>query len=158
MKCYADSSFVLQLVVEDFANEEAIDCYRALGRPPLIYTGLHELEVLNGLRLRVFASSALGSRQRALARNQAVAAGNRLQNLMKRGSLVRVPVEMDDAFSEASRLSGLHTETIGSRSLDTLHVAAARLLSADQFLTCDLRQAKLARRTGLKVKLIGVEG
>ena len=158
MKCYADSSFVLQLVVEDFANEEAIDCYRALGRPSLIYTSLHDLEVLNGLRLRIFASAALGSRQRALARSQAAAAANRLQSLMKRGSLLRVPVEMDETFGEASKLSSLYTETIGSRSLDTLHVAAARLLSVDQFLTCDQRQAKLARRAGLKVKLIGAEG
>jgi predicted nucleic acid-binding protein len=154
MKCYADSSFILQLVVEDFANKEAIDCFRALGRPSLIYTGLHELEVLNGLRLRVFAAAALGSKQRALARSQAATAGSRLQSMTKRGALHRTPVDMDDTLAEATSLAVMHTEVIGSRSLDTLHVAAALLMNADQFLTCDQRQAKLARRAGLKVKLI----
>jgi hypothetical protein len=155
MNCYADSSFILQLVVEDFANAEAIDCYRALRRPPLIYTGLHGLEVPNGLRLRVFASAVLGARQRTLARNQAAAAMSRLQSMMKRGSLHRMAVDIDEALVEAASLSELHTERIGSRSLDTLHVAAALLLNANQFLTCDQRQAKLASRAGLKVKLIG---
>ena len=154
MKCYADSSFILQLIVEDFANREAIDCYRSRRRPQLAYTGLHALEVSNGLRLRVFASAALGARQRILARRQAAAAMSRLLSMRRRGSLQSSTVDMDDAFVEAAALSELHAETVGCRSLDSLHVAAALLLSAEHFLTCDQRQAKLASRAGLKVQLI----
>ena len=43
MKCYADSSFILQLLVEDFTNEEAVHCFRRLGRPALLFSGLHTL-------------------------------------------------------------------------------------------------------------------
>ena len=62
MKCYADSSFILQLLVEDFANEEAVHCFRRLGRPALSFSGLHTLEITNGLRLRLFAAAAMGSK------------------------------------------------------------------------------------------------
>ena len=39
----------------------------------------------------------------------------------------------------------------GARTLDTLHVAAARVLEADQFVTSDQRQILLARQVGLAV-------
>jgi len=64
---------------------------------------------------------------------------------------------MDEVLLEAASLSELHTETIGARSLDAMHVAAALLLHADKFLACDQRQAKLASRAGLKVSLIGAD-
>jgi len=48
-------------------------------------------------------------------------------------------------------LSDQFASRTGARTLDTLHVAAARLLGAKEFLTSDDRQAKLARAIGLKV-------
>ena len=47
-------------------------------------------------------------------------------------------------------LSALHSETLGTRSLDILHVAAALTLGLAH-LTFDTRQAALARIAGLKV-------
>jgi predicted nucleic acid-binding protein len=52
---------------------------------------------------------------------------------------------------EAERLSELHTEIIGTRTLDILHVAQATVLGIKEFLTFDLRQAALAKAAGLKV-------
>ncbi len=45
-----------------------------------------------------------------------------------------------------------HSENIGSRSLDILHVAFALSIKADRFLTHDERQAKLAALAGLKIE------
>ena len=155
MKCYADSSFILQLLVEDFANEEAVHCFRRLGRPALLFSGLHTLEITNGLRLRLFAAAAMGSKARALARRQNASAHRRLLHLSSRGTLRRVSLSFEDAITEATALTEIHTEHIGTRSLDTLHVASALLLKADKFLTCDERQSMLAKRAGLPVELIG---
>ena len=44
-----------------------------------------------------------------------------------------------------------HTSTLGCRTLDILHVAAATLLGASLFVTYDQRQAQLADLAGLKV-------
>lgn len=157
MKCYADTSFIVQLLLRDFATGEAKDCYRALGTPPLIYLSLHALEVTNALRLRIFATATAESRVRAATRRETLAGQRRLKHMLRIGHLLPTASDMDDAFVEAASLSELHTETTGARSLDTLHVAAARLLHADRFLTCDQRRAKLAGRAGLKVKLIGAD-
>jgi predicted nucleic acid-binding protein len=40
---------------------------------------------------------------------------------------------------------------VGTRTLDTLHVASALELRATEFWTFDDRQAKLAKAVGLKV-------
>jgi predicted nucleic acid-binding protein len=53
-------------------------------------------------------------------------------------------------MTEAERLSALHSETLGTRSLDVLHVAAAIVLGLRELLTFDRRQAALARAAGLK--------
>jgi predicted nucleic acid-binding protein len=52
---------------------------------------------------------------------------------------------------EAERLSAAHSEKLGTRSLDILHVASALVLGSVSFLTFDRRQAALARVAGLKV-------
>jgi predicted nucleic acid-binding protein len=52
---------------------------------------------------------------------------------------------------EAERLSAMHSEKLGTRSLDILHVAAAVVLGKQEFLTFDQRQAALAKAAGLDV-------
>jgi hypothetical protein len=47
-------------------------------------------------------------------------------------------------MTEAERLSALHSETLGTRTLDTLHVAAVLALGLAELLTFDARQAALA--------------
>jgi hypothetical protein len=47
-----------------------------------------------------------------------------------------------------------HSAGIGSRSLDTLHVATALSINADRLLTLDDRQTSLAALAGLKIENI----
>jgi len=44
-----------------------------------------------------------------------------------------------------------HTEKIGCRTLDVMHVASAMEFGANRFISGDQRQIKLARAAGLKV-------
>ena len=154
MKYYADTSFIVQLLLQDFATTEAKDALKELGKPPLLFLPLHELEVSNALRLRIFATSDAVSRVRAATRAETATGLRRLKFMLRIRQLLPVICDSNDIMAEATSLSELHTETTGARSLDTLHVAAAQLLNADLFLTCDRRQARLATRAGLKVKLI----
>jgi len=71
--------------------------------------------------------------------------------LIARRTLLEVPVEMDTAISRAAQLSAAHTERIGARAIDLLHVAAALTQESELFLTTDERQAQLAKAEGLKV-------
>ena len=68
------------------------------------------------------------------------------------GFLVPTPVASDELHKKARQLSDRHTPTLGTRSLDLLHLAAALLLGAKEFFSFDDRQRKAAASEGLKVK------
>jgi hypothetical protein len=53
----------------------------------------------------------------------------------------------DEVCADLARRYG---HRVGVRTLDTLHVACTLPLKAEQFWTCDERQAKLAQAVGLK--------
>ena len=65
-----------------------------------------------------------------------------------------MPAYADTSFlvRASENLAANHTEKLGVRSFDLLHVGLALTLQATEFLTCDTRQASLARAAGLKVK------
>jgi predicted nucleic acid-binding protein len=50
------------------------------------------------------------------------------------------------------KLGAAHNTAIGCRSADLFHVAAARVLDHDSFLTFDARQAAMAKVVGLTVE------
>lgn len=66
-----------------------------------------------------------------------------------------VALDMDTAIARASKLSATHTERLGPRAIDLLHVASALTLESELFLTTDARQAQLAKAEGLNVAAVG---
>jgi predicted nucleic acid-binding protein len=58
----------------------------------------------------------------------------------------------DMAFDVCRELARRYAARLGSRTLDTLHVAGALELKAERFWTFDERKAKLARAAGLKTE------
>jgi predicted nucleic acid-binding protein len=62
---------------------------------------------------------------------------------------------MEAAITRAANLSTAHTERLGARAIDLLHVAGALALESELFLTTDKRQARLANAEGLKVVSVG---
>jgi uncharacterized protein len=53
---------------------------------------------------------------------------------------------------KAEELSAGHAATLGCRTLDIIHVAAAVVIGVSDFVTFDNRQAALAKLCGLTVK------
>ena len=142
MNHYADSSFLVSCYVQD-ANTPQARVWLLQAGVPLVFTPLHALEVRNAFKLGVFRG--------LFSAAAATAAWANLEADLRSGRLVRKAVNWPLAFRVAERLSKQHTATAGTRSLDILHVAAAKVLRAVEFISFDARQRGLAATVGLKV-------
>ena len=143
MVAYADTSFLFSLYGHDANSAQALPIGDAL-EEPFAFTPLHRHEVRNAFRLAVFRKAM------TVERCQAVLA--EIEADIKTGALVETPVAWAEVYAEAEALSAAHTERLGTRAFDVLHVAAAAALGAKAFYTFDARQKALARKAGMKVK------
>ena len=156
MRAYADSSFILRLVTGEADSPRTIAEYRRVGSPKLFFLPLHALEVRNAILQRAFHQRrSISSGDRASIARQRNAALARVEQLVARRALLDVTLDMDAAISRAVDLSTAHTERLGARAIDLLHVAGALTLESELFLTTDMRQAQLAKAEGLKVVSVG---
>ncbi len=108
-----------------------------------IFTPLHVLEVRNAFKLGVF--------RKLLTTVEAAAAWRNVERDLRSGRLVRQQVKWPSVLRLAARLSEQHSSVYGSRSLDIVHVAAAKLLRIEEFVSFDSRQRGLASAIGFKV-------
>lgn len=152
MTVYADSSFILRLIAGEADSEAAVAAYRHAGRPVLPYLWVHQLEVENALRQRAFHESQVRpARERKGIQENMDASFARLGQLLRRRGLTSVAMDVDAVVARSLQLSADHTQRLGARAIDVLHVAAALHLGVGQFLTFDRRQSKIARAEGLEV-------
>ena len=107
---------------------------------PFLLTPFGEAELTNAIELRVF--------RREITAPQAQAALKELAAHIAAGVFQPAPVPAA-VYDVARQLSRKHTATLGTRTLDTLHVAAALVLHAESFYTFDRAHAQLARAAGL---------
>jgi predicted nucleic acid-binding protein len=143
LNSYADTSFLVSLYAQDTNSPPAIASLRTL-REPLPFTPFHRLEFRNAIRHRVFRSELTAAERSAVLQT--------LDDDLEDGVLVHTPLPWTDTLRESERLGAAHTETLGVRSADILHVAVALMLHAKEFLSFDTNQRKLATAEGLKVK------
>ena len=142
MSAYADSSFLFSVYISDSNSPDALKLIEAAGLP-LIATPFTELEVENAIQQRLFRRELTGTEAKA-----AIASFRRdIADFVY--DIKPFSAEM---FRTALLISSRHTPSFGTRSLDVLHVAAAVALGADEFITFDGKQAKLAGVEGLKVR------
>jgi len=154
VRAHADSSFILRLVTGEADSPQTIAEYRRLGSPKLFFVPLHGLEVRNAILQRAFHKRrSIGERQQVARERDAALA--RLEHLVARRALLDVTLDMDAAIARSADLSTVHTERLGARAIDLLHVAGALTLESELFLTTDARQAQLAKAEGLKVVSVG---
>jgi predicted nucleic acid-binding protein len=137
---YADSSFLFSYYASDSLSSRA-DAWRQAHPLPLWFHALHRLELRNALELAVF--------QQRLTHHESVAVWQTIETDLRAGLLTSVLLPWADALRDAEALAAQHTAHAGTRSLDILHVAAARLLGAAELVTFDQRQIDLAVRVGL---------
>ncbi len=152
MRAYADTSFLVKLVTDEPGSKATMAEFRRLDFPPLFFLPLHSLEVTNAIRHRAFhLRHTTGSGQRAGIARERDTALARIERWLKRGWLIEAAADCDEGLLRARTLSELHTERLGCRGFDLLHVALALELECDTFLTADRIQGALARAEGLDV-------
>lgn len=143
MSDYADTGFLCSLYAPDAHSARAIFAMKRQSGP-LAFTWIHQLEYRNALRLRVFRGE--------ITQKQRDASLNLLLSDLAGGVLAHAQPPLAEVMTEAERLSASHSERLGTRSLDILHVAAALVLGSAVFITFDTRQARLAKAAGLKTR------
>ncbi len=140
---YPDSSFLVSLHRADALHDAAL-AFMGKAALSLAFTPLHRVEVRNALR-NAPASGAMTATDCRLAFRQ-------IDDDLRDGLLVHIPVDWTDVFRRADELSEKHAATDGQRTIDLLHVALALECGAKTFLSFDVRQRKLTKAAGLKVK------
>ena len=142
---YLDTSSLVALYYPE-AKTARLEAHLRSRRSRLPLTWLHELELTNGLQLKIFRGE--GTEANVAATLGAVRAD------VESGAFFRPQLSWAPVFDGALRLSAVYSRQLGTGTLDLLHVAAASLLEATEFITSDQRQSDLAKREGLKVALI----
>ena len=143
MNGYADTGFIASLYLLETTTAAAQKVVVGLSAPlPLIPLSI--LEMRNTLNLAIVRGKiTLTERDRIWRQFQAQCDA---------GFFVKMTVPSQALHDKARELSDLHTPTLATRSLDLLHVAAAKLLGAREFFSFDERQRKTAAAEGLKVR------
>ncbi|HOY58045.1 MAG TPA: type II toxin-antitoxin system VapC family toxin [Verrucomicrobiota bacterium] len=143
MVAYADTSFLVSLYGRD-ANSAPAQQMAAALQVPLALTPLLRHEARNAVRLAVFRKEIT-----VVERQSVIAA---IDADVQIGALADTSLAWADVYAQAETLSASHTEQLGTRASDVLHVAAAVTLGVKEFYTFDTRQKALATTAGLKVK------
>lgn len=142
MNCYADTGFLFSLHIPEATSQAASAAMTGVSEP-LPLTRLVSLEFRNALHLAVF--------RKRLTEAERAAAWASLEQDITAGFLERVEEDSTSVFAEAEALCDRFTAATGVRTLDLLHVAAARVLGRSRFLSLDRRQRDLAVAAGLRV-------
>jgi len=143
MPAYADTSFLARIYTPHADSTKAL-AWMQRATEALPFTPLHRHELRNAIRLRVFRGEITADQRKEAFRE--------VEADLADGILAHTTIPWADAFREAENLAAAHTEALGVRSFDLLHVGLAVTLGATEFLTFDTRQATLAKAAGLKVK------
>lgn len=142
MKTYVDTSLLVKAFVLENDSEVAVRLLEGLGEP-FAYSHLHELEIPNAIRLKRFRGE--------ITPTQETAAIRAFRADVDAGRFQRLAYDLPTVFALAETLSAKHASTVGARSLDLWHVAAAVEAGCTAFASLDARQRTVAQRCRLRV-------
>ena len=139
---YADTSFLVSLILEDGNSDAATGLVRDC-RDSLVWTDFLKLELFNAIRVRV-AENRLSEANAETGRELA-------GQLIQSRRWERREPDWPRVLARANGLSAAHAAVTKARSLDILHVACAMEIGVKEFWTFDKRQRALAEEVGLRV-------
>ena len=142
---YVDTSVIIKLYFKEEYSQEASSWLKE-NNEAIPLTSFHELELINAIHLKQFRTEITPDETRLIL--------SRFEEHEISGIYYRPQLDWSAIFIHAIDLSKKHSASIGSRSLDILHVASALSIKADRFLTLDDRQTRLAALAGLKIETI----
>jgi hypothetical protein len=139
---YVDPSALARLYIHQAGSRE-MSLWRRKISGPLVVTHHGRIEIINAICRGIFVGHL---RQKAASEALADLASD-----FADGRLQQAEILWRAALNRAAELNRDHTPTLGTRSLDVLHVACALELRTRYFFTFDEKQQRLASVAGLKV-------
>ena len=141
MKVYIDTSFLVSIYLDDQYSGEAEQWLKSA--PDISLTKLHMAEWTHAIEQHVFRGNLSPAESRVV---------HELLEEDIRNGVWNILMLPESAYDRCTDLARHYTGKFGTRTLDSLHVAAALELGAAQFWTFDVRQQKLAKAAGLDVR------
>lgn len=142
MTAYIDTALFVKAFVYETDSAATITILERLGEP-FAYSHLHEVEIPNAIRLKRFRCE--------ITKAQETSAIRHFKTDVDAGRFQRITYDLGAVFIRAEQLSAKFSGTLGSRSLDLWHVAAALEGGCTSFASYDVRQRKAAAQCGLNL-------
>ena len=142
MSLYYDSGVLVKLYVREDRSDEVTRFVARRGESVAV-NRLHELEIRNALRLKRFRDEIDDVQ---LAASLGMIAADFAER-----RLIRHEADWQVIHDEAERLSAVTGATVGVRTIDVIHIAAALTQMANGLVSFDRRQLAAARMSGLRV-------
>jgi predicted nucleic acid-binding protein len=143
LKAYFDSALLVKLYIQEENSRETIQLVQSF-EPPILFTHLHATEIKNALRLKCYRKEIT-----PVALAQSIKA---IEADLKVGALETSPIDWVEMFRQADALSERYALQTNCRTLDVFHVACALILKADTFVSYDIRQRAVAKKSGMDVE------
>ena len=144
---YADSSFfVAAKVRRDNFHREAIGFYEPRQEEIWLWSPWHRVEVFNSVRQLTRHPDV----KRRLSMGEARAIIHRLETDVRLGYYTHIEAEWRDTLRTANEISLAYAFDTACVAADLLHVAYAKELAAELFVSFDEDQLDLAKAAGLK--------
>ena len=148
MSAFADTSFLFAFYFRRDASQRAIEKVQA-SMQPLRISALVHYEFLQAVWLEVWFRA--NGEPRGMNQTDAQNGLAAFDLDVEQGLWDIAALDWDGVIREAERLAVNHTPRHGARALDILHIATARQLGANEFLTFDTNQRRIAEAEGLAV-------
>lgn len=145
-----DTSFLCALDRTQVNSPQA-DVFMARLTGPLRVSSLVLLEFRQSVRIQIRLHG--NDRNKGCSQSEGLQMLRDFQIDLSAGILSALPVDWADVHQRAEALSGTYTVVGGHRLMNILQVATALHLGAEEFLTFDANQKKLAEAEGLRVPL-----
>lgn len=141
-RVFFDTGLVLKLLVEEPLSP-VVRQFLEKRRVAVPFPKLIEVEVENTLQAMLFRADILPA--------QLLKCRELVDSLVAEGRFLKIPLSLDVIAAEALVLSPVVTAQTGCRTLDLIHVATAKLLGVEEFVSTDNRQLRAAEVCGLKI-------
>jgi len=142
MSATADSSLIVALYLAE-ADSPRADTACLSVSPPVLLTDWHRVEIANAFQRAV--------KNGRITAAQAAQLWQDFCSDISMGRFEIVQIDHATVLARTMSLAQIYTATLGTRSLDLIHVATAQEINATAFLSFDARQRQTAVAEGLNV-------
>lgn len=142
MSATADSSLIVALYLNESDSPRA-DAACAAVEPPLLLTDWHRVEIANAFQRAVNTAR--------ITAGQATQLWQDFMGDIAAGRFKIISPDHTAVLNRTIALTDKHTATVGTRTLDLIHIATALEIEAADFLSFDARQRQTASAEGLNV-------